>query len=204
MSCEEEEKEGQAGKEQSEDDEAQDQVRDMPSPPFGRRRDLGLQESPDLREVWREPMGGTPSPLCPASWNADTLGHRMGLSGTPLDFRQEYLGKFPELTQAEIVAEGLWAQYHLACEEFDQVVCSGRRRGVAVPAEGSEYGMINRHALGRRRYLVDKARSIGISDDQLRVSAGVVNRELMSSWNYLVKETMMAMIQRMNDLLGHA
>ena len=203
MSCEKEKKEGEATEEQIKGKDVQDPMCPMRPSLFGRRRDLGSEGHPDLRKVWRDPVGArTMAAVAPTSWDSDTVRHRVGLSGTPC-FRQEYLGKFPEQVMAEVIAEGLWARYHLACEKFDQVVCSGRQ-GVAIPLRGDEYRMISSHAAGRRRYLVETARSMGISRDQLAVSGRAVNRELMSSWNYLVEETMKALIQRMNDVLAAA
>lgn len=197
MTDEKEKKEGEACEEQGEAKDVQDQVPLMWPSPFFRRRHFGSEGPAYMREVWRYPVGAREmADVAVPPRSSDALGYEVGI-----EFRREYMGRFPEQMAEEIIAEGLWAQYHLACEEFDQAVCSGRRRGVAVPSEGYEYSMIARHAAGRRRYLVEKARSMGISKDQLAVSAEVVNRELMSSWNYLVKETMMAMIQRMNDLL---
>lgn len=63
--------------------------------------------------------------VAPTPWNADAIRHRVGVEP---DFHREYMGQFPEQTKAEILAEGLWAQYHLACERFDRVVCSKEYR----------------------------------------------------------------------------
>lgn len=57
MTSEEEKKEGEAIEEQGEGKDVQDQMLGVSPPEFGRRRHFDPGPHPDLREVWREPLG---------------------------------------------------------------------------------------------------------------------------------------------------
>lgn len=52
-------------------------------------------------------------------------------------------------------------QYHEETEAYDQRVCSGRtERGVAMPVNAYEHGLINRNALAVRKRLLDENQDI--------------------------------------------
>ena len=48
-------------------------------------------------------------------------------------------------------------QYHEETEYYDQAVCSGRtERGIAIPIDAYEHGLINRNAMKMRKRLLDE------------------------------------------------
>lgn len=53
-------------------------------------------------------------------------------------------------------------QYHEETEAYDQTVCSGRiERGIAMPVDAYEFGLINRNALRVRDRLIKDNPGIG-------------------------------------------
>jgi len=53
-------------------------------------------------------------------------------------------------------------QYHEETEAYDQTVCSAKNdRGVAMPIDAYEHGLINRNALKVRKRLFDENPDIG-------------------------------------------
>jgi hypothetical protein len=56
-------------------------------------------------------------------------------------------------------------QYHEETEAYDQTVCSVKNeRGVAMPIDAYEYGLINRNALKVRKRLLDANPDIGSTE----------------------------------------
>jgi len=65
------------------------------------------------------------------------------------------------LTEKDCRLYSLAKQYHEETEAYDQTVCRGRdKRGVAMPVDAYEHGLINRHALAVRKRLLDENQDI--------------------------------------------
>lgn len=80
-------------------------------------------------------------------------------------FEEEYLGKF---TPDPLV--DLADKYLSQCEEFDEKICSGRRKGVAIPLNSLEYATINRHAKELKKQFILEVESRGFTKDDFQKS----------------------------------
>lgn len=61
-------------------------------------------------------------------------------------FLQEFMGIPWEEDEREKLLRQLAEEYHKRTEAFDQRVCSGKRNGVTIPANGRERAEISRNA----------------------------------------------------------
>jgi hypothetical protein len=85
----------------------------------------------------------------------------MKLIGDEPEFSALFYGDFTPTEKDRQLYE-LAKQYHEETEAYDQTVCSGRtERGIAMPIDAYEYGLINRSALKMRKRLLDNNPGIG-------------------------------------------
>jgi hypothetical protein len=69
-----------------------------------------------------------------------------------IDFQSEYMQKPYFSEEWRRVCEAV-EEYNCKCDRFDEVICSGRVNGVAVPVNGHERKTINVHALKIREHV---------------------------------------------------
>lgn len=80
---------------------------------------------------------------------------------TQSEFTQQYVGTFDDEHSRKV--KEFADRYELGCENYDRTVCSIRNeRGVAMPANWREQGLVSRNALAIRKQLVDEANECGI------------------------------------------
>lgn len=79
------------------------------------------------------------------------------------DYHAEFVMSHEDARAGELARE-----YHAACEGYDEMVCSGRSRGEAMPICARELALVNANASRVRREIYDKARVEGIGQDLVR------------------------------------
>lgn len=78
-----------------------------------------------------------------------------------------------ELSDKDVALHQLAQQYHEECEEYDKTICSGKRDGVAMPINGQEMAMINKHARSVRERVIAAA---GMRDASKREMVQAIQR----------------------------
>lgn len=82
----------------------------------------------------------------------------------------ELYGKFTPTEKDQRLHE-LAKQYHEETEAYDRTVCSSKnKRGVAMPVDYYEHGLINRNALRVRKRLLDENPEIGREELHMAIS----------------------------------
>jgi len=70
-------------------------------------------------------------------------------------FMQEYLGSW-DIDERTAKLRAIAEQYHAACDQYDNMVCSGSFRGKSLPANNIEFSLVNIHAKKVLRLLADQ------------------------------------------------
>lgn len=80
------------------------------------------------------------------------------------------------LSREEMRADELARQYHVDCEAYDEMVCSGRSRGEAMPIGARELALVNVNASRVRREVYDKAKADGVDQELVRKAISRASR----------------------------
>ena len=72
-----------------------------------------------------------------------------------IDFRREMYGNWPPDQKAQQLRD-LAEDYHIQCEAFDDMACTGKRDGLTVPANQAEHARSNKHAYQLRDDMYSK------------------------------------------------
>jgi hypothetical protein len=104
-----------------------------------------------------------------------------------MNFKREYLGEFPEPSEAEKAALSVWVDYYFRTERFDRYICTAKKDGVAMPANGEEQGKICRFSAMLRKSSLERMRAMGIDEKTIacaRETASLMSFEqLEEAWN---------------------
>lgn len=88
-------------------------------------------------------------------------------------FLKEYLCEWIKPSNKYQEAYKLWVKYHYKCERYDQFVCTGNlidEYGFIKPSDGFERTMINTNASNLISNLLNEAKIIEISNEDLRAA----------------------------------
>lgn len=98
-----------------------------------------------------------------------SIAHPFGITDTIGTFEPmtagQWVGTRFQVDPREQSLHELAQRYHEECEAYDRTVCSGMQRGVAMPRDSYEFGLINRNALRVRDRLYPEAARLGFSRD---------------------------------------
>ena len=79
-------------------------------------------------------------------------------------FESEYQREFPDSVKANKRLRELAEEYHELCETYDRTVCRNRNNeGIAIPSNGFEAGMIEKHAVSVRLGLWSEVEAMGFT-----------------------------------------